>query len=126
VGRVWPRHGHRGQPLNEIVRCHQDDMSRRTDITAQVTLLPVGSSPRKNAISGEWFGCPVEIDGAKYDVRFYLPSSGRVDLGSTATMEAKFLDPDMVMPLLHRGKEFTLWERGPIGHGKVIEVHGDT
>jgi hypothetical protein len=22
VGRVWPRHGHRGRPLNEIVRCH--------------------------------------------------------------------------------------------------------
>ncbi len=22
MGRVWPRHGHRGRPLNSIVRCH--------------------------------------------------------------------------------------------------------
>ena len=22
MGRVWPRHGHRGRPLNSVVRCH--------------------------------------------------------------------------------------------------------
>jgi hypothetical protein len=26
VGRVWPRHGHRGRPLNGIVRAHVKDI----------------------------------------------------------------------------------------------------
>ena len=30
VGRVWPRHGHRGRPLNAIVRHHWATSMRRT------------------------------------------------------------------------------------------------
>jgi predicted acetyltransferase len=32
VGRVWPRHGHRGQPLNRIVRQHQSAVPAIADI----------------------------------------------------------------------------------------------
>jgi hypothetical protein len=38
MGRVGPRHGHRGRPLNKIVRQHQN-MSTLTIITIAVVLL---------------------------------------------------------------------------------------
>jgi hypothetical protein len=43
VGRVWPRHGHRGRPLNKIVRKH-------SEMTGQVHEASRGST--FGAISG--------------------------------------------------------------------------
>jgi hypothetical protein len=100
-------------------------MSQRVDITAEVTLLPRGSGPRDGPIIGEWFGCPISINGEMFDVRFYLPSHG-IELGSTSTVQGAFLSPDLVRPLIHRGTRFTLWEGGTIGEGTVMEIHGDT
>jgi len=34
VGRVWPRHGHRGRPLNSVVRRHQKRVMRQITIFA--------------------------------------------------------------------------------------------
>src|SRR5471032_2978720 len=32
VGRVWPRHGHRGRPLNSVVRQHLEPLRKRMKI----------------------------------------------------------------------------------------------
>jgi hypothetical protein len=32
VGRVWPRHGHRGRPLNSVVRRHLDAASQQISL----------------------------------------------------------------------------------------------
>ncbi|SRR5260221_202569 len=100
-------------------------MSRRIDVTAEITLQRPGEGPRQSPLIGEWFGCPVSIGGEMFDIRFYLPAHG-IELGSTSTVEGAFLSPELVRPLLKRGTKFTLWERGTIGHGTVMEVHGDT
>jgi hypothetical protein len=45
VGRVWPRHGHRGRPLNSVVRTHCD-MGRAglvLGIVASAVILLVGA-----------------------------------------------------------------------------------
>jgi hypothetical protein len=48
VGRVWPRHGHRGRPLNSVVRPHDTHHSRmhphpRAVVLARVFLCLVGT-----------------------------------------------------------------------------------
>ena len=37
VGRVWPRHGHRGRPLNSIVRRHVGIAGTRMPIDGPIT-----------------------------------------------------------------------------------------
>ena len=92
-------------------------------LTAEITLLPPGESPRKGALRGEWFGCPVEVAGAMYDARLFLQTRD-LALGSTGVVEMSFLCPELVLHKLAVGSEFKLWERGEIGHGRVVRIHG--
>jgi hypothetical protein len=41
AGRVWPRHNHRGRPLNSIVRCHLNRSFDRRVIGARVIVAGV-------------------------------------------------------------------------------------
>jgi hypothetical protein len=36
VGRVWPRHGHRGRPLNSVVRHHQMAAGFKRDVFGNI------------------------------------------------------------------------------------------
>ncbi len=92
-------------------------------MTAEITLLPLGRSTRKGPLVGKWFSCSIVVDGALYDARFDLEPAKTIQLGSTVTLPATFEDPDAVLKLLSVGKSFTLWERGAIGHGKVLKIH---
>ncbi len=95
------------------------------DVTVEVTLLPMGRSARKGPLVGKWFGCPVVVDGVLFEARFDLPPAKTIALGSTVTLDATFNEPEAVMKLLTVGKSITLWERGAIGHGKVVKIHAD-
>lgn len=97
---------------------------RTSDITAEVTFLPKGRSVRSGPIVGRTLGCAVVIDGALYDVRFDLQPGKTIELGTTAVLRGTFGDLDAVQGLLVVGREFTLWDRGAIGHGTVLKVHG--
>jgi hypothetical protein len=94
-------------------------------MTAEITFLPKGRSVRAGPIVGRSLGCALVIDGALYDVRFDLKPGKTIELGSTAVLDGAFLDPDAVLKLLVVGMTFTLWDRGAIGHGVVLKVHGD-
>ncbi|HUJ00038.1 MAG TPA: hypothetical protein VLY46_07365 [Usitatibacter sp.] len=96
------------------------------DITAEVTFLPRGRNVRTGPIVGRSLGCAIVIDGALYDVRFNLKPGETIELGSTAVLDGTFQDPDAVIKLLAIGKSFTLWDRGAIGHGTLLKIHGDT
>ena len=97
-----------------------------SDITAEITFLPPGRNVRKGPLVGRSLACAVVIDGALYDARFDLEPGKSIALGATVVLEATFDDPDAVLKLLTVGKTLTLWERGAIGHGKVLKIHSDT
>ena len=63
------------------------------------------------------------IDGGLYEARFELKPGKALELGSTVVLEGTFDDLDAVMKLLAVGKSLTLWDRGAIGHGKVLKIH---
>ena len=62
MGRAWPRHRHRGRPLNSVVRSHQ--MSRHVAIAASISLVTgcTGLTPAPHAPFPEMAGnaatCP--------------------------------------------------------------------
>ncbi|HYC36402.1 MAG TPA: hypothetical protein VEC19_08260 [Usitatibacter sp.] len=93
------------------------------DITAEVTFLPKGRNVRAGPIVGRSLGCGMVVDGAVYEIRFDLKPGKTIELGSTAVLEGSFNEPSAVLGLLTVGKTFTLWERGAIAHGKVLEIH---
>lgn len=94
------------------------------DITAEITFLPPGRSVRAGPIVGRSLGCAAVIDGALYEVRFDLKPGSAIELGSVAVLEGTFNDPQAALGLLAVGKSFTLWDRGAIGHGTVLKIHG--
>ena|SRR5688572_18408519 len=97
-----------------------------SNVTAEITLLPKGRNVRTGPLVGRSLGCEVVIDGGVYEARFDLEPGKVIALGSTVVLEGTFDDPDAVMKLLTVGKTLTLWERGAIGHGKILKIHGAT
>src|SRR5438445_6745487 len=92
-------------------------------ITVEITFLPKGRNVRAGPIVGRSLGCEMLIDGSLYAVRFDLQPGKSIQLGSTAILEATFDDPEVTRGLLAVGKNVTLWERGAIGHGRVVKAH---
>ena len=98
-------------------------MSFKADILAEVHLLPTQNGGRSRPTPADKFGCPVGIGSEFFDMRIDLSSTGSLSPGQTARLPMAFLRPDFVLPLLHVGSEFTLWEARTIGHGRVIEMY---
>jgi hypothetical protein len=95
------------------------------DITVEVFFLPTSDGGKTRTISGQWYGCPLGIDGAYFDARFDLTELGSIAPGSTVRLRAKLLDPAAVRHFAS-GREFSLWEGRTIGTGRVLERHSDT
>jgi hypothetical protein len=100
-------------------------MSSRHYILADVELLPTDKGGRRWPIVQQ-FRCPAGIDDKLFDVVIDLSSIGSLSPGQSARLPMEFQRPDLVFPLLRLGSEFTLWESGTIGHGRVIEIYGNT
>ena len=70
---------------------------------------------------GEFYGCPLFIEGEAFDCRLFL--GGRtLQLGETYELPVKFLSPDLGLPKLSLGKSATLWEGKDIATGKVVRL----
>jgi len=68
---------------------------------------------------GEFYACPLFIDGEGFDCRLLL--HGRtIVLGQSYEIPVKFLSPDLVLPKLALGKTVALWEGKEIATGTVI------
>lgn len=100
-------------------------VSFKADILAEVQLLPTEKGGRRVPTPADKFGCPVGIGGEFFDMRIDLSSVGSLSPGQTARVPMAFLRPDFVLPLLHVGSEFSLWEMRTIGHGRVIEIYAN-
>jgi len=89
----------------------------------EVSLLPTSEGGRKGPTPPDMFGCPVSVAGELFDMRMDLTAVGALRPGRSAEVPIRFLRPDLVMPLLHLGDAFTLWEGKTIGTGKVLKIH---
>jgi hypothetical protein len=104
------------RPLHTLV-------SFKADILAEVPLLPTESGGRPSPAPEDKFGCPVGIGSEFFDIRIDLSRHGEFVAWSDRTRAGGVLRPDFVLPLLHVGSEFMLWEARTIGHGRVIEIY---
>jgi hypothetical protein len=93
------------------------------NITAEVHMLATDEGGRQGPTPPDMFGCPVGIAGEFFDMRMDLSSVGALPPGASAQVPIRFLRPDLVMPLLHPGEVFTLWEGKTVGTGKVVQIH---
>jgi hypothetical protein len=103
--------------------CIGHNVNFTPNITAQVSLLPSAEGGRKGPTPPDVFGCPVGISGEFFDMRIDLSMVGPLRPGTSAEVPIRFLRPDLVVPLLHPGDTFTLWEGRTIGTGKVLRIH---
>jgi hypothetical protein len=91
------------------------------DIIIAVRFLSVSEGGRKGPIRGGIYGCPMIIDGEAFECRLLLDQSS-LQLGETYEIKVKFMNPDIVLPKLSIGKEFTLWEGKTIAKGQIKQL----
>ncbi len=116
VGRVWPRHGHRGRPLNAIVRQHQDmDYPLSSLITqpsalsqkafaeevAKVVRLPSENAHLDPTDEGLRLEAITELDLelAFYELRKQFPSARQGKPQVAYVMHPEFLEPCYIATL---------------------------
>lgn len=74
---------------------------------------------RQTAVKGDFYACPIFIDGEGFDCRIFI--KGRtLELGKWYELPVKFLNKDHALPKLTVGKSVTLWEGKTVGEGKVL------
>lgn len=76
---------------------------------------------RKTSVGGDHYSCPFVIGDGAFDCRIFL--EGRtLELGRTYEVPVRFLNANMVGPLLREGLTFALWEGKLIADGVVLSV----
>lgn len=76
---------------------------------------------RKTPVAGNYYACPMFIDGEGFDCRLLI-SGMSLALGTWYKVPVKFLNRDLALPNLVVGKVVTLWEGKDIADGKVLEI----
>jgi len=97
-------------------------MKTNPEIIAELTLFTTDHGGRNAPIpKGEYRGV-LGVATGNYSARFDVNEDSGFQLGTTAKLGIQFLDP--VSALLHFpvDSEFTIWEGGAIGKGKVLQV----
>ena len=93
----------------------------RADLVADVTLYTSEQGGKATVISGLCYGCPCEIEGAKWkwDCRIAL---GHLSLhpGQTRRVGIAFLSGEEAAVAIRAAGRFVLWEGRPIGEGVVV------
>ncbi len=93
------------------------------DATIRLRFKLTKEGGRKSAVSGEYFSCPLMVDGEAFDCRLDLRGK-TLELGQTYDVAIKFLRPDLALASLGIGKAVTLWERKIIATGTVLSIVG--
>jgi len=94
------------------------------DIQARIRLLATAEGGRRGPIGTDHreYRCPVGLDDAFFDCRLVTLDSSAVQPGSSADVFIEFLSPELVLPHVAVGKEFTLWEGRTIATGTVMRI----
>jgi hypothetical protein len=94
-------------------------------ILAKVRFNTTAEGGRKTGVGGtttvvDYYGCPFIVDGEAFDCRLLLEQP--LELGRSYDVPVRFLNPQLVLPKLSEGKEFTLLEGKEIAKGKVLRM----
>ena len=85
---------------------------------AEIHLLPAESGGRRGPlVTGEW-RTVLGINNEHWSAR--LTFSGQPEPGSTFHAGVQLLSPKEALPLFPVGAEFTVWEGGTKGNGRVV------
>jgi hypothetical protein len=96
----------------------------KPDIIISVRFMPTSEGGRETPVQGQFYSCPLFIDGEGFDCRLLL--DGRcLDLGASYDVPVKFLYRDKALPKMKPGAEVHLWEGRNIAQGQVIQVFED-
>ena len=93
----------------------------KPNILVKVRFFTTIEGGRETAIQGEYYRCPLFIDGEASECRFLLYGQ-RIELGKTYNLPVKFLWIENVVHKFTVGKEVLPWEAGIIGRGEIIEI----
>jgi translation elongation factor EF-Tu-like GTPase len=92
------------------------------DVIANIRLFSKGEGGREGPTRSDNFGCLFEYNGENFDCRLLLDRVGPIAPGQHATVEVKFLRPELIKPRLQVGSRFSLREGKTIGEGVVESI----
>ena len=95
-------------------------MTMKPDAIIDVRFKTTSEGGRRTPIKGDSYACPLFIDGEGFDCRILL--NKELQLGQNYQLPVKFLNRDLVISKLSRGRRFTLWEGKDVASGRVLEV----
>jgi hypothetical protein len=90
------------------------------DAIIEVRFTTTEEGGRRSPVEGD-YRCPFVIDGEAFDGRLLL-SGQRLELGLRYEVPVRFLNPELVIPMLAAGKPFVLWEGKAVATGRIIRV----
>lgn len=93
------------------------------DAYIEVKFRTTKEGGRKTPVTGEFYACPLFIDGVGYDCRLLIKGVELV-LGRSYEVPVKFLNRDLVLPKLFIGKSVVLWEGKDVADGRVTKIIG--
>ena len=91
------------------------------DIYLEVRFRTTLEGGRKTPIKGEFYACPLFVDGSGFDCRLLL-NGMELALGEYYEVPIKLLNRSSALPKLHVGKAVILWEGKDIADGKVTRI----
>lgn len=94
----------------------------RPEIFACVSLLSSAQGGRAGPIlHGEYRGV-LQLPKEAFSFRTFIESDSGLAPGHSAEIGIQFLVPELALPLLSEGTEFSVWEGKLIGNGRVTRV----
>jgi hypothetical protein len=91
------------------------------DAFIEVKFRTTEEGGRETPVTGDFYACPLFIDGEAYDCRLLIKGM-ELELGRSYEVPVKFLNRDIVLPKLHIGTSIILWEGKDVGDGKVTRI----
>lgn len=93
------------------------------DILADIKFYNKDEGGRQQNTPSNLFSCIFIINEKKFDCRLLLSNNGAISPGdSKKNIPIKFLSPELIIPDLHEGDTFYLWEIKNIAEGKIIKI----
>lgn len=91
------------------------------DVLLKIRFRKTSEGGRLSRIQGDFYGCPMFVQGTAFDCRLLLDGQC-IELGESYTLGAKFLCPEAVLPALSIGLKIILWEGKEIADGHILEI----
>ena len=91
-------------------------------IVADISLLPTAEGGRHGPTPSNFHRCIFVFEGGNFDCALGLSETGAIAPGESARVTIEFLVPDLIVPRLEEGSNFSLREVRIIGHGIVVDV----